>query len=53
MHILVLIHSQGGNCLTLAEHAQRGGESVPGMTAQLKRVPQVADVALRLGPKQL
>lgn len=48
MHILVLVHSQGGNCLTLAEQALRGVESVPGMTAQLKRVPDLeTEEALR------
>jgi NAD(P)H dehydrogenase (quinone) len=51
MYILVLIHSQGGNCLTLAEQAQRGAESVPGMTAQLKRVPDLeTEEALRAHP---
>jgi NAD(P)H dehydrogenase (quinone) len=42
VNILVLIHSQSGNSLTLAEHAVRGVVSVPGMTAQLKRVPDLA-----------
>lgn len=51
MHILVLVHSQGGNCLTLAEHALRGVESVPGMTARLKRVPELeTEEALRDHP---
>ncbi|WP_040448610.1 NAD(P)H:quinone oxidoreductase [Ktedonobacter racemifer] len=51
MHILVLVHSQGGNCLTLAEQALRGVESVPGMTAQLKRVPDLeTEEALRAHP---
>jgi len=40
--ILVLMHSQSGNCLTLAEHAAQGVVSVPGMTAQVKRVPDLA-----------
>jgi NAD(P)H dehydrogenase (quinone) len=50
-HILVLVHSQGGNCLTLAEHALKGAEGRPGMTAQLKRVPELeTEEALRAHP---
>lgn len=50
-HILVLVHSQGGNCLTLAEQALKGAESRPGMTAQLKRVPELEEEeALRAHP---
>jgi NAD(P)H dehydrogenase (quinone) len=42
MHILVLIHSHSGNCLTLAEQAAHGVASVPGMTARVKRAPDLA-----------
>jgi NAD(P)H dehydrogenase (quinone) len=41
MHILVLVHSQSGNCLTLAEHAAQGVMGLSGMTAQVKRVPDL------------
>nr|BBH86481.1 NAD(P)H quinone oxidoreductase [Thermosporothrix sp. COM3] len=51
MHILVLVHSQGGNCLTLAELAVKGVESIPGIRAELKRVPDLeTEEALRAHP---
>ncbi|HEX3847754.1 MAG TPA: NAD(P)H:quinone oxidoreductase [Steroidobacteraceae bacterium] len=48
--ILVLYYSRQGSTAALARHVSRGVESIPGMQARLRTVPQVAPTTERTAP---